>query len=292
VAIPLHLFHQPLIRWISGPKKEIPEEEKTPERKIKEAQIRKRNRTIAVCSILVGIVVTIFVIKELYVMYVQPKIYYEEELQLLAEAEVGDTIPFGTMNTDYIKSGDERILWYVAGRQGDKVLLVSVSILAPGEFHNVYEENNWASCSLREELNGTCYEDYINDYEKGLVIETDVFTMDNEVYGTVGGRTVQDYIFILSAEEVELYFPNPEDRYMQATQAAARDGVNVDVNDGYNHATRDDNTWWWLRTMGEDGKKTAVVNQEGIIDLEGRSSTTGTGGIRPAMWVSCVEISE
>lgn len=292
VAIPLHLLHQPLIRWISGPKKEIPEEEKTPERKIKEAQIRKRNRTIAVCSILVGIVVTIFVIKELYVMYVQPKIYYEEELQLLAEAEVGDVIPFGTMNTDYIKSGDERILWYVAGRQGDKVLLVSVSILAPGEFHNVYEENNWANCSLREELNGTCYEDYINDYEKGLVIETDVFTMDNEVYGTVGGRTVQDYIFILSAEEVELYFPNPEDRYMQATQAAARDGVNVDVNDGYNHATRDDNTWWWLRTMGEDGKKTAVVNQEGIIDLEGRSSTTGTGGIRPAMWISCVEISE
>ncbi len=288
VAIPLHLLHTLLIRLICGPKKEIPEEEKTPEVKIKEEQVRKRNRKIRICAILVGIVLAVLVGQELYVMYVQPKIYYEEELILLADAKVGDVIPFGTMNTDYIKSGDERILWYVADRQGDKALLVSVSILAPGEFHNVYEENNWANCSLREELNGTCYEDYISDYEKEVVLETDVSTLANATYGTVGGRTVQDYVFILSAEEVELYFPNAEDRYMQATQAAARDGVNVDVNDGYNHATRDDNTWWWLRTMGEDGKKTAIVNPEGIIDLEGRSSTTGTGGIRPAMWVSCV----
>lgn len=290
VAIPLHMLHQLLIRLISGPKNEIPEEEKTPERKIMEARIRKRNRKIAVCAILVGIVVTVFVIKELYVMYVQPKIYYDEELQLLAEAEVGDTIPFGTMNTDYIKSGDERIMWYVADRQGNEVLLVSVYALSPGEFHNVYEVNCWANSSMREFLNGTCYEDYINDYEKTLVIESDIETPMNEVYGTSGGRMVKDYVFLLSAEEAAMYFADDAARRLQSTQAAARDGVNVDIRDGVNYTERDNNTWWWLRTMGEDGKKTAVVNTQGVIDYEGRHSTVASGGIRPAMWVRCVPV--
>ena len=286
-AIPLHLIHVFLIRLVTGDKNKIPEEELSLDKKLELKKKKKRMRELAIAGSIVLVILCGFIISELYVMLIQPKVYYKEEVALLADAEVGDIVPLGTMNTDYIKSGDERILWYVADRQGDKVLLTSVAALAPGEFHNVYEDNSWAECSLREMLNGVFYEEYISDYEKELFIETDVFTSDNEVYGTVGGRTVQDYIFLLSAEEVELYFPTAEDRYVQATQAAARDGANVDINDGYNHAERDNNTWWWLRTMGADGKKTAVVDAEGDIDYEGRHSTVATGGIRPAMWVSC-----
>jgi len=249
-------------------------------------------RELAIVGSIVLVILCGFIISELYVMLIQPGVYYKEEVELLADAEVGDIIPLGTMNTDYVKSGDERILWYVLDRQDDKLLLISVSALSPGEFHNVYEETSWANCSLREMLNGVFYEEYINHYEKELLIETDVFTSDNEEYGTAGGRTVQDYVFLLSAEEVEQYFPNEEDRYAQATQAAARDGANVDINDGYNHAQRDNNTWWWLRNMGADAKKTVVVDAEGDIDYEGRHSTVATGGIRPAMWVSCDGTSE
>ncbi len=292
MAIPLYLLHKLLIRLLTRDKKKISEEELSLDQKLELKKKRKLKRQLLIIGSIVLTIVTGFVISELYVMLVQPKVYYEEEVEILATAEVGDIIPLGTMNTDYVKSGDERIFWYVADRQEDKVLLVSVAALAPGEFHNVYEDNNWANSSLRETLNGVFYEEYINDYEKELLIETDIVTSANAMYGTPGGRTVQDYVFLLSAEEVELYFPNEEDRYAQATQAAARDGANVDVNDGYNHAKRDDNTWWWLRTMGADSKKTAIVNQEGIIDLEGKHSTVATGGIRPAMWVSCDGASE
>ena len=291
VAIPLHLLHNLLIRLLTGDKIKVAESELSLDQKMERKKKKKQKKQLAVIGSIVLVVLCGFIISELYVMLIQPKVYYKEEVEILATAEVGDIIPFGTMNTDYIKSGDERILWYVADRQGDKVLLTSVAALAPGEFHNVYEDNSWANCSLRETLNGVFYEEYINNYEKELLIETDVFTSDNEIYGTTGGKTVQDYVFLLSAEEVELYFPNAEDRYVQATQAAARDGANVDVNDGYNNAERDNNTWWWLRTMGADGKKTVIVNQEGDIDYEGKHSTVATGGIRPAMWVSC-EASE
>jgi len=292
MAIPLHLLHKLLIHFITADKVKMSEEELSPDKKLELKKKKKRLKELAIAGSIVLVVLCGFVASELYVMYVQPKVYYKEELQILATAEVGDVVPLGTMNTDYIKSGDERILWMVLDRQDDKVLLMSVSALAPGEFHNVYEDNSWANCSLRETLNGICYEDFINDYEKALIVETDTFTSNNAVYGTPGGRTVKDYVFILSAEEVEQYLPDAEDRNVQATQAAARDGVNVDINDGYNNALRDNNTWWWLRTMGEDGKKTVMVNQEGEIDYEGRPSTTGTGGIRPAMWVRCVEVSE
>ncbi len=287
VAIPLYLIHRLLIRLVTTDRKKISEEELSLDKKLELKKKKKRMRELAIVGSIVLVILCGFIISELYVMLIQPGVYYKEEVELLADAEVGDIIPFGTMNTDYVKSGDERILWYVLDRQDDKVLLISVSALSPGEFHNVYEETSWASCSLRETLNGIFYEEFISNYEKELLIETDVFTSDNEVYGTVGGRTMKDKVFLLSAEEVVLYFPNPEDRYVQATQAAARDGANVDINDGYNHAERDNNTWWWLRTMGEDQKKTAVVNAEGDIDYEGRHSTVATGGIRPAMWVSC-----
>lgn len=287
VAIPLHLLHWWLIRIFTGDKKEIPEKDKTPERRMDENRIRKRNRKIAVGAGIVAAIVSVLVVSELYVMYVQPKVYYEEELEILATAEVGDIIPFGTMNTDYVKSGDERILWYVAANQGDKVLLVSAYALSPGEFHNVYEENCWANSGIRVFLNGTCYEDYINDYEKELVLQTTLDTPSNEEFGTSGGRTTQDYIFLLSAEEAELYFTDNEARSLKSTPAAARDGVNVDIRDGVNYESRDDNTWWWLRTMGADAKKTAVVDTEGAIDYEGRHSTVASGGIRPAMWVKC-----
>lgn len=292
VAIPLYLIHRLLIRLVTGERVKISEAELSLDKKLELQKKKKRMRELAIVGSIALVILCGFIISELYVMLIQPGVYYREEVELLADAEVGDIIPLGTMNTDYVKSGDERILWYVLDRQDDKVLLISVSALSPGEFHDVYEETSWANCSLREMLNGVFYEEYINNYEKELLIETDVFTSDNEEYGTAGGRTVQDYVFLLSAEEVELYFPNPEDRYVQATQAAARDGANVDINDGYNHAQRDNNTWWWLRNMGADAKKTVVVDAEGDIDYEGRHSTVATGGIRPAMWVRCTEASE
>lgn len=287
VAIPLYLIHRLFIRLVTGERVKISETELSLDKKLELQKKKKRMRELAIVGSIVLVILCGFIVSELYVMLIQPGVYYREEVELLADAEVGDIIPLGTMNTDYVKSGDERILWYVLDRQDDKMLLISVSALSPGEFHDVYEETSWANCSLREMLNGVFYEEYINHYEKELLIETDVFTSDNEEYGTAGGRTVQDYVFLLSAEEVEQYFPNEEDRYAQATQAAARDGANVDINDGYNHAQRDNNTWWWLRNMGADAKKTVVVDAEGDIDYEGRHSTVATGGIRPAMWVSC-----
>ena len=69
----------------------------------KNDKTKKRLKELAIAGSIVLVVLCGFVASELYVMYVQPKVYYKEELQILATAEVGDVVPLGTMNTDYIK---------------------------------------------------------------------------------------------------------------------------------------------------------------------------------------------
>ncbi len=39
--------------------------------------------------------------------------------------------------------------------------------------------------------------------------------------------------------------------------------------------------------MGETEKKAAVIDTQGKVDYTGRYVTTGSGGVRPAMWVRC-----
>ncbi|MBQ3035399.1 MAG: hypothetical protein IJD31_00575, partial [Lachnospiraceae bacterium] len=76
------------------------------------------------------------------------------------------------------------------------------------------------------------------------------------------------------------------------TPAAVFEGININISSGYNYETRDGNCWWWVRTPGADERKVSFVNEEGVIEYEGRYCTISSGGIRPAMWVTCVEPTE
>ena len=291
-ALVVHALNSFLIQLFLEEDRPVDEEYMTPELRDRLWEKKIKKKKIVVSLIVSVVVIAILGIGELYIRFVRPIVYYKEELKTFVTAEVGDEVFFGTMETDYVQAGLDRIKWYVADRQGDKLLLVSTEAV-DGHYYNdqIDGPNNWENAALRSLLNQV-YMDSINQYEKELVLLTTVETKGNPQYGTTDGTVTQDYMFILSAEEVELYFPNTEDRKLKPTPAAVFEGINLNISSGYNYETRDGHSWWWIRTPGADERKISFVNEEGIIDYKGRYCTISSGGIRPAMWVTCTTEKE
>ena len=204
---------------------------------------------------------------------------------MLADAQIGDEIVFGTFDTDSTNFMDERITWKVIDRKDNMVLLISTHVLAPRYYHNNNKAVTWADSNLRKLLNEDFLEYSFSKYEQELIVTYQVKTKDNEQFGTAGGEITDDRIFILSAEEAELYLS--DEGGVKATNVAQKSGVNVDAGNGIDNSEKDFNTWWWLRTKGETVKQAAIVDAQGKVDYAGRYVTTGSGGVRPAMWVLC-----
>lgn len=291
-ALLVHGLNNFLIQLFLEEERPVDEEYMTPELRDRLRKKRIKKKKVVASLIVSGIVIIILGVGVLYIRYVRPIEYYKEEVKMLATAEVGDEVFFGTMETDYVKTGLERMQWYVADKQGDKLLLVSTEAV-DGRYYNdqIDGPNNWENAALRSFLNQV-YMDSINQYEKELVLLTTVETKDNPQYGTTDRTITQDYMFILSAEEVELYFPNAEDRKLKPTPVAVFERININISSGYNYEKRDGYSWWWVRTPGADERRISFVNEEGVIDYKGRYCTVSSGGVRPAMWVTYVEPAE
>ena len=268
-AIVLHLIDRFIIDFVTDRKKEDEKEVLTLEQKIKRKKQKKNKIIIITCSVIVIVTVSILATKELYQIFVLPQKYYEEEAALLADADIGDEIMFGTYDLEGTSFGKDRVVWTVIDKKDGQVLLVSKYILDSKEYHNSYVEITWEECNLRKLLNEDFYEMAFSDYEKALICDV-----------------TSDKIFLLSAEEVETYFTK-EERCVTAAPYLGDGEVNVDAMNGVDYNQRDFNSWWWLRNPGETGKQAAIVNSNGEIDLDGKHVTTASGGVRPAMWVQC-----
>lgn len=284
-AIVLKLIHKYLIELLDQRLKPVSPEEMTLERKLKEKARKKRNIKLGIYGSIIIIVISVLGIREFYTKNVLPIKYYKEEIAMLADAKIGDEILFGTFDTDSTNYMDERITWYVIDKKDDMVLLISTHVLAPRYYHNGQKGTTWADSNLRKILNEDFLEYAFSKYEQELIVTSEVETQDNVQFGTAGGEITNDKIFILSAEEAELYLS--DEGGIKATNVAKMAGVNVDAGNGINNSEKDFNTWWWLRTMGETEKKAAVIDTQGKVDYTGRYVTTGSGGVRPAMWVRC-----
>ena len=289
-SIMLHLLHRFLIGLFTEKKRTLEPEEMTFEQRIKQKQRKKRIIIWTTCGVLAVIIAGSVAAKELYQIFILPAKYYEEELVLLQEAEIGDEILFGTFDMQDTSFGKDRVVWVVIDKKDGCVLLVSKYVMASKEYHNSYQEITWSECNLRTLLNVDFYDMAFNKYEKEHIVPTTIETADNAEYGTAGGLTTEDKIFILSAEEAEMYFETSAQRCLTAAPYLEDGEVNADAMNGINASERDNNSWWWLRNMGETGKQAVIVTSEGIISYEGRHITTGSGGVRPAMWVSCDSI--
>lgn len=164
---------------------------------------------------------------------------------------------------------DKPIEWIVLDRTSSRVLLLSKGIVTRKAFHSSYSNVTWKTCDIRSWLNGSFYNDSFNTNEKTHILKTKVFTSRyvTETGDRAGAVTTDDYVFLLSFDEVRLY-----------------DNEQIDSSESD----------WWLRSPGSFDRdrlgeymnsNVSFVWSYGATSWEGHA-VTEQKGIRPAMWIS------
>ncbi len=185
--------------------------------------------------------------------------------------------------------------WIVLDIQEDKVLIITDEIIEQRSYHNAYQNITWEECSLRKYLNNEFYGSF-NESEKDNIILITNKNPNNEWYGTPGGKKTQDYIFLLSLEEVCKYFGDSTHLLYNKGNKQRYWFERKDINNEKRLAIlhgRNGCWWWWLRSPGRNNVKAVYIfGTDGNIGIQGNNVLKGniadgrcTGGVRPAMWI-------
>jgi tetratricopeptide (TPR) repeat protein len=146
-----------------------------------------------------------------------------------------------------------------------KVLVVRKDIVVTLPYDQSLAKSTWETCSLRAWLNG----EYLNRFplqERVGILEANLSNPDNPQYGTSGGKSTHDKIFLLSIDEVKRFFPSDQSRIANYNGKAF---------------------WWWLRSAGSGGSRyAAVVSGDGGVYTYGYYVVYDDDGVRPALWLN------
>lgn len=187
---------------------------------------------------------------------------------------VGDIITMGRFEQDTVQTnGGEDIEWLVLDVKDGKAFLISRYILD----HQTFSANQWSKSQIRTWLNRDFYDDAFSDSEKQRILTTTVTAdLNPDKYLTDPGKDTEDRVFLLSAAEAKVYFPQ-QDYGCEPTPYALRRGV---------YCKFDINGNWWLRTPGDSDGKIAYVTHDSLLSNTGSYSTYTGIGVRPAMWIA------
>jgi hypothetical protein len=205
----------------------------------------------------------------------------------------------------YIKFGGYD--WQVLDKRHDRILIISRDIIDICPYDTDFTEEYWQTCTLRSYLNNKFLKKF-KPRERARIIKTKIHNDDNPWYKTPGGEDTYDKIFLLSAEEADIYFNTGSDLLTERIKEFDFDrgkfiAVDVDITSesgkgGFFSNEHDINrqanyrgipAYWWLRTPGVLNNFASFVFDNGGIgvvglDLAGVLDVGGVG-VRPAMWL-------
>ena len=194
--------------------------------------------------------------------------------------KIGDIYSFGRYEQDNnYNNGSEAVQWkcididYNSGR----ALMLSVYGLETIAYHWQSQPVTWESCSLRDYLNSNFYKGVFSDSERQWIVQTLNSNPGSSAFGTYGGNSTYDYVFLLSIDEVLRYFPYEALRKTQPTALAQAHGAYGTADPGC--------AWWWLRSPGQFSSAATSINSLGVLLNTGPDVSDVTGMIRPAVWV-------
>ncbi len=173
----------------------------------------------------------------------------------LTAASVGDVVVFGD------------IRWIVIEKTADGYTLLSEKPVIKQAFrksgYGIFTVA-WEDSTLRTWLNEKFYYTFTEE-ERALIDETHNVTPDNSEYGTEGGSDTDDYIYLLSIDEVNAL----KEQYRKT-------GCWYDAMDYQ---------WWWLRSPGVKADYATYLGkrEDGVIDPHGDIAGNDYGGVRPAL---------
>jgi len=202
--------------------------------------------------------------------------YMLEKGLFFQEAEIQNVIQFGEMQ------------WIVLDVKEDKMLLLSEYVLEQMEYHGEDVDITWADSDIRRWLNDEFYHRFTGE-ERNLIVETNVINNDNPWFGTSGGEDTTDKIFLLSLEELALYFCDSGQLARRGRFGSERWEIRSQFGDRLQARgvfEFGEYAFWWLRSPGYNDGLVVIVDWHGTVDMVGYlADMDDVIGIRPAMWV-------
>lgn len=200
------------------------------------------------------------------------------------------------------------IRWRVIGLEGSSACLMADRLLDCQPFSGTEGPVTWETSAARSWLNSYPAEeneagiDYTGKgfldtaftaEEREAVIRTRVENRPNGMYGTDCGNDTDDFVFLLSNDEVfssdiaarnGFYagsgYDDPAKRFRSTLYAKCRGAWWSSVN-GYMG-----NSFWFMRTNGYTRESVTYICDFGYIYQRGTVSTCGDAGILPALWIN------
>ena len=199
---------------------------------------------------------------------------------------IGSTISFGNYK------------WLVLDIQKNKALIITNDIIELRAYHDKYIDITWVDSEIRKYLNGEFY-DKFKDSDKSKIISVTNKNLDNQWYGSNGGKESKDKIFLLSLEEVVCkYFGDSSELLNNPRKNQRYWFERKDKNNSKRGTTFEGSWWWWwLRSPGRNNVKAVYIWGDGNIGIQGNNilkcninscfhpNGDVRGGIRPALWL-------
>jgi eukaryotic-like serine/threonine-protein kinase len=189
---------------------------------------------------------------------------------------VGDIIHFGKYEQDdNSANGKEPIAWRVLEVNDGRLLLLSEKNLDAKPYNTTSTSTTWETCSLRAWLNADFMNAAFDILEISAISQTALANPDNPKYGTEGGASTSDKVFLLSIEEANAYIPSDSVRIGLNTAYAIAQGAFDSAGSGV----------WWLRSPGLTVSSAAYVGSTGGVIVGGDDVLVAASVVRPAIWV-------
>lgn len=210
----------------------------------------------------------------------------------LSSAQVGDLITIGRYEQDNdLDNGPEAIQWRVLDKKDGKLLVISDKALDYISYSYEWdqvEKSVWAASCSRGWLNNYFMQTAFTPAEQARISLSDIHTDPSPGFDNDPGPDTQDYVFLLSAQETEQYFPTAESRrVLLSDYVHPHNKIRINRQGWGTNATRIHGDWG-LRSPNKYGTFAYILDYQTIYWTAGDIWYDGGGSegdIRPAMWI-------
>ena len=212
------------------------------------------------------------------------KVRAELDRETLINANIGDTVYFGSYVQMQRSSDKEKLEWIVLDESDGCILLITKFGIESKAYNTENVGITWDRSPIREWLNTEFLSIAFDEDEIKAIKETNLSNPDNDEFGTPGGEDTVDKVFLLSVDEAHQYFKYVGNRVpiTQYVKNLRKDSWYVVISDSEGKAD------WLLRSPGREPDLVSQVTTCGVTNSANYGHGCGINeqlAIRPAIWI-------
>ena len=194
-----------------------------------------------------------------------------------------NSIYFGNyFQSDTSATKKEPIQWRVLSVHGNDAFLIADKNLDVQPYNTGNTSTTWEKSSLRKWLNTTFLNTAFTPAEQEAIMNTTVDNANNPYFGTSGGATTTDKIYLPSLSEIS------QSSYGFYSDIRVKNHARLGTNTAYVASKRSMNATnrsdcYWLRSPGYISSYACRVNEIGYGDIYGLSTNTSDFAVRPVL---------